>query len=1505
MLVSGRFETRGSSYLCVVNDTKTYMKIHIISRIALSDIVNESLGKKLEYPIIHSVSELTKDNFDKYLVESLYTSKDTSTVKGYGRIRDSLTVINLIKSSRTYAFNPKNLYLNTSEVVNGSVVKEVVGSDSSMEISYVTENNLLKKLDVNDLTRNARVELLYQLPSLKFNRYIQYEEIDLENNDNVKNIATYGLNMNRIREKFDLSWYENPNNVEEKYKDYKDVCNKKEFEVMFRMFLLDVLEADKKNKVINVAVDSETTGTHICCLSPNNPHKDKIVSTPFAWRDKDAYVIYNDMYYFDNVNPVYMARRFENIFKKCDIVNTFYYDEEDNKVEVSFKRSTVNLIGHNCLFDGKVLLDCGMKPYWNDDTMLMSFNLNPEGAKKYVYKKVINPVTGKEEVETLNFGHSLKGLTHRCLGIMTLELSDFLGKGNEDKYGRIPDREVARLYGCADADFTRQIFKYLRGLMSDKMYKTYRAQDMPTLNKLYEADYYGLRVNSENVKKLAKDAEANREILKNSFFSLVEAYNKFHLKKVKSEIDSATNRDVEDEEFSLHDCLLEAIEDYKKFESTEKLTPAYQVNALYNIMRYPIYARTSKGGPSSGKLAVKKLLMKKNTSGKKLFRDDIIGVDGSVLISAEDLNKLKYPAALILKEYKELEKQYTSYYKPFLTKNLEGLMFYGFNMGRIATRRIMSAGQTMNDSMKREVIPYSDDYYMVDFDMAQVEYRIMVSVAGQENMVQRLKNSEKDFHTESASALTGIPAHLIEHSFRNNMKAVHFGIPYGLGVYRMTESMFGEIIPELVYKTSELKSKFESANKKVIDYLNEKRREALRPRAFTEEFKKFAGFYHYDDNGEIVYHDVGAVENILGFYRLFDLYNMDNKKKASYERAAGNFPIQGTASELLRIILNRFSDRLDREGLSDKVIWHMTIHDELLISVHKSISPWKLYEMLYEECIITEDTDDLFKGHTDYYIGIGVGHSWKSAKSDKAEAPVDYVKRKVKLVKEGKIGQEEWTENPEQIVMEDLQKYFRERVFEVVQEMFPEFPKKMVNVKEMLPRFENYKVRSWITDNDKFKPNRNIEYNKKVKKTFYKGTLIELTDEEVFQSYFETWLIEYLGEGTPFIDVYGNPQIATTKLRDVAVNNTDLADYLEKYKSNFNSEDIGFEDEDDDDEDDDIFSTGGWIDDEVIGDISEFMEEYADETTNDLEDIFEVGDSPSVQKSNGKLVTGVNIKIKNETEYKNFNNLFTRFRVSLKDERFVSDVESFLEKYKSSKELGVAVQVHINDRFKTIGYYKDVDRQALDDFLEGKVDGTLNYANSDISTDLTTEELIGEEIDLKYITFSKYKDDLRMILDLPDVSYKDKIVKELDGCQGSGVSINIKNEFGLYSKIFNLDKKCLSKEFLLALNKILEELEEDFYLQDKLKEMSENMDKNNSNLDCGVINEKPVMLLRIPSVIERKKLMKDLAGCDGSFVKVYIKSKYGTIKYLCSLKKGVICQEFLDALEDIVNGYNS
>lgn len=1123
-------------------------------------------------------------------------------------------------------------------------------------------------------------------------------------------IRSSEIAMDKVRAMLDLSWYEDPV-TKKKKKDYVSIDNKIDLEIKI---IIGMIKEFQKGEEVIIGLDTETTGVNIRCLAEDNPLKSHIVSTPIAFNDETSYVIWNDMEHFDNVDPKYMVERLRPFIErnkskyikvtKPDIEFPNELQEIVNKVYgekgyVLLDRKYKTLVGHNCAFDARVFYDLGVRTYWNDDTMLMSFCLNPEGAKTNVRVPEVNSVTGKTEWINVNFGHSLKSLTHRIFKHQTAELSDLLGKGSEDKFRWIPDEEVAIMYACADADYTRQMLIYLRKLMSERMYDMYRKQDMECLNVLYTSEYYGIKVDEELARQESFIVKKDMETLHQLFCDIVNATRSKRNKDARVQIDY-DNGLIDKEEY-----------DRRMKENEVAITPNSELfdlnnnnisSAFYEVLGYPILGRTSKGAPAIGKKVRRKLLQEKLKVPNEILKEDVYSEkyktspkEDNILIKKDEFNGLKYALVKIIEEYKRIEKEYVSYFKPLENGNMEGKLFSRVSMTGIATRRIMCPAQTMKSSLKSLLIPYPG-FYMMDFDEAQEEYRINVSQAGFTEMVEILKSSERDFHTESASMLTGVPAHEIDHGVRKSFKSVNFGIVYGLAEKGLAENIWGKATDVTMYEAHKLMKVFTEKNDKVMKKLMEYRKQSLTPRQdFTNEFKDFAGFFKYDKEGNKVYKDVGAVENALGFWRLFDLDNIDRRRKGQIERAAGNFPIQSFAAEILRMLYIRLYNRLEKEGMENDVMFYLSIHDELLLGIRRNIHPYKMYEILYEECMLT------FPGHTNYFIGIGAGENWKEAKSDENEAPVKFVAKKVKEWKQGKYKEPVEIYNPAKLIMKDMLPFKINRVREVVEELCD--TSKPIDMKELMKNFTNYVIRAWINDSVINYPNR--PYEKKNK-------------EDEFEAFLETILLRTYEEPKQIIDING--KLRTVKLLSEKGSRKFLEEWMVKNCKEGKEIELAsgeilitgkstYQDMEEDEElyieEDDSYESFG--DDVVYYDIREDEDDfdYDEGTLGSLID----RDKAREDKNNNLL----DLVVKDEPKYNNLTVMYNRVVISCR-KLDLDKAKDWIEKNReTSKGKGYSL-LHKGASITPIGEVKlNSNLKELDDLLSSKIQETIKVFKKD------------------------------------------------------------------------------------------------------------------------------------------------------------------------------------------------
>ena len=1157
MILAGYIKIDNELSYVLWKDIKATECFWAFSPYHVEDRFAAEMGATITHPVIRSQFVLDEYYNDNYLLGILKRTKISGKISVWGNNHVNEVLLDTLAFAKNYKFAKADVRKDTVSRLVASNNYSFDATDRNLVYQYERDDMYFQKLYI----KYSGVEIKLE----SFTTKLSETAFELTDANRVysKKILTKtikDIDYNTLCDSLDMTWYRDGDVFK---KDYQTIESMREFELKIMTPLIKAIkQCETNNTKLNVSVDTETTGLNVYDLKPDNPDKDHVVAIPIAWEINKAFVIFTDMEHFSNVDNDYAVSRLAEIFEKFtgdreieyweedtstnsdDLLNMNLFGEDNSKVYdnelknckkiiTTINRDNINLVGHNVMFDKKAFIDSDRYFYFDDDTMQMSFNLCSKLIKG---------------------SNKLKNLTRKLFGHETPELTDILGKGNEDKYRFLSDKETAAIYGCADADYTLQVFLFLVKLMSPEMYENYHRLDVPLLNILPHSEYCGLRINEEEAFKLGDIVYKDIEILKQFAYRYVGIFINYYKQRQHLEAKKTAGL-LSEEEF------VEAINSINIDNSLIyefEFKPNELRKVLFEILKYPIKAWTTgnKPQPKLDKYALKKLISEErsteSTDYSRLEMDIISSgitrdeynklrekgdsksnkkADAMCLISASKFNKCKYPLALILQKYAELNKEYTAYYKPMKETNLEGKIFKSYSLARIETRRIQNAAQTMKGNLKALVQPYNDDYYLLDFDMSQVEYRIMLSLAKHYSMIERMKDPEKDYHTETASLINAIPAHKVGKDVRKKAKGVSFGVPYGLGERSLSDNLFGNQSDDSLFNTRLLLSKWEKANKPIMDFLNAERDNALIAREMSTELRDFidgwerddSGNYALDEYGNRIKKPTGFIYNKYGFYRIFDLKDVEQTEEAKRRRAsgkytsaeskirrpAGNFPIQCFAAELFRIILIRFHERCIKEGIADKVIWHMLIHDELLCSVHKSVHPFLIYKIVKESCMVT------MKEHTKYFVGINIGKTWGDVKNDEREAPVYFVDRIIKRWDAGEFGEGPfWFDDPwNEIIKPERAKYVGERINEVIHQIQPNIDNEPIDIPKIMERFDNYTVRSYVEDYD---------YNSFTREGLSKKDLDkpEIQDK-LWASKFETWALDFFEEGKPLINFDG------------------------------------------------------------------------------------------------------------------------------------------------------------------------------------------------------------------------------------------------------------------------------------------------------------------------------------------------------------------------------------------------
>ena len=194
------------------------------------------------------------------------------------------------------------------------------------------------------------------------------------------------------------------------------------------------------------------------------------------------------------------------------------------------------------------------------------------------------------------------------------------------------------------------------------------------------------------------------------------------------------------------------------------------------------------------------------------------------------------------------------------------------------------------------------DHVLISADYNQIEMRILADLADVKELKKAFKKNE-DIHSLTASQIFNVDLKKINEDQRRKAKAINFGIIYGISQYGLA---------------------------KQINVSNYEAEEFLK-----SYFAKFPEIKTYMDQTIKFCRKSGFVNNIFGRRSHFTSINDKNFNIRNFqERAAINAPIQGSASEIMRLAMIRLYKRLS-EKKNEKTKMLLQIHDELIFETPK------------------------------------------------------------------------------------------------------------------------------------------------------------------------------------------------------------------------------------------------------------------------------------------------------------------------------------------------------------------------------------------------------------------------------------------------------------------------------------------------------------------------------------------------------------------------------------------
>lgn len=319
--------------------------------------------------------------------------------------------------------------------------------------------------------------------------------------------------------------------------------------------------------------------------------------------------------------------------------------------------------------------------------------------------------------------------------------------------------------------------------------------------------------------------------------------------------------------------------------------------------------------------------------------------------SAEVLNILAedYEIAKLILEYRKYAKLKSTYTDslPALIDPKDNRIHTSYNQTVTTTGRLSSSNPNLQNipirteegnKIRQAFVPKDKNNYLIlSADYSQVELRILAHVSGDENLINAF-NSGIDVHTITASKVFEVPINEVTKEMRYKAKAVNFGIVYGQSKYGLAKAL-------------------KITSTEADNFINK----------YFETYPRIKDYMH---NMVELVEKQGYVETIFGRRRyLENEINSPNAMIREFaKRAAINHPMQGSASDLIKIAMIDFARVLKENNLKSRLI--IQVHDELVVEI-------AIEELDIIKRLILESMELKQPLKVPLLIDVNVGESWK------------------------------------------------------------------------------------------------------------------------------------------------------------------------------------------------------------------------------------------------------------------------------------------------------------------------------------------------------------------------------------------------------------------------------------------------------------------------------------------------------------------------------------------------
>ncbi|MBI5485138.1 MAG: DNA polymerase I [Deltaproteobacteria bacterium] len=331
-------------------------------------------------------------------------------------------------------------------------------------------------------------------------------------------------------------------------------------------------------------------------------------------------------------------------------------------------------------------------------------------------------------------------------------------------------------------------------------------------------------------------------------------------------------------------------------------------------------------------------------TGKKTKGKTSWSTDNEVLTALAEEHEI---VRLIL-DYRGVAKLKSTYSDalPRLVNPRTGRLHTSYNQTVTNTGRLSSSDPNLQNipirsdegRMIRHAFIAPPSHVILSADYSQIELRVLAHLSGDKVFCHAFANDE-DIHTRTAAEVFGLFPEMVTPEMRRQAKTINFGIIYGQGAFSLAKQL------GIARKTAdEFISAYRDRHSGAMAYLDSCVRQAEQS---------------------------GFVTTILGRrLPIPDIHSSNGNILAFAHRNAINYPIQGSAADIIKAAMIRVDARIRIEQLKSRLI--MQVHDELVFEVPEE-------ELLKMEQVVEEEMERAVETRVPLKVDISYGANWSEA----------------------------------------------------------------------------------------------------------------------------------------------------------------------------------------------------------------------------------------------------------------------------------------------------------------------------------------------------------------------------------------------------------------------------------------------------------------------------------------------------------------------------------------------